>query len=811
MAPQEPRPRRQQADACINEVGFNRGATSASLEISGPYSTVISRRGIQRGIALARRPCRRHSADDSYGFTVVVRNTCRDGGIASGLWLGVTATCPTVLSARQRFAPLDFAADVPNSCVVGGEGVLWDGRECIAANWQSSELVDGDELSFLITSHASLRVLVNGKLMVAAPKVYIPRDRPLYPLLQLHGATQAVEFVSGFAPKPSNSSPSHRNKAQQDLRGSSRPSPSSCSTASPSPNKSASLERSGHSTCSLPRHGPSSGVSQEFRRLSAPASSSRSPNNRFCVKSNDRTPSPGQAVPKDLPSVISEVGHSTGDSLADRSDGMLHPTKLNDRTTSLSGLSSHRSLQGGRPISSRKGGVPTQPDDHLVSVSSLPASGSSAHVQGHVDSPIAGRKSLSATHGAFPASARSMASSDGAGVPRAHSTDGRTASKECSGHVSVPKAHSADSRSASKERTGHINVPKAHSADSTSASEERSGHVSVPKANSADSRAASKKRSGHVSASARENRSTAAECSSEKESLHAGSRSSSKEREHSQTPSRLGNDLCRRPESQRRAISATHRHACIPSAISSRTGGHIGGHAAGHLAGGGKEKKHRSVQDVVPLQDRCGRPNIPLIVGGDGQCTRPSTERDRTVKSQSRSTSNMMHGLPSAKRVPANEDEALLSRGLAELMFIGQAGGGPPLNSHSKQDECYYTTARRWTDLQKSLTCPHESLHKARAEAVRELVQELADAKKHRDRALAKLKAAEKRMTASASGGQQLEVEVKTLQAQLHQLTVSHQQSKSIMAALTEEVHVSKSAKKSRPASELAVADPVEK
>lgn len=99
---------------------------------------------------------------------------------------------------------MDFAADVPDSCVAGGEGVLWDGEECLDVSWGTGHLARGDEVTVLLSQHGAFRVCVNGTSVAFAPKVHVPLQGPLYPLLELMGATQGIELR---CPEPAPPSP----------------------------------------------------------------------------------------------------------------------------------------------------------------------------------------------------------------------------------------------------------------------------------------------------------------------------------------------------------------------------------------------------------------------------------------------------------------------------------------------------------------------------------------------------------------------------------------------------------------------------
>jgi len=182
-------------------VGFHRRATSDSLVLSGSGQAVASRRGIPRGIAIGRSPCHR-KADGSKGFSIVVR-AVEAQHFSSGLWLGMTLTTPDHLAAMNaRGEPLDFAADVPDCFSAGGEGYVWDGQEFLEARWDTGRLVCGDEIDVFVSPHGKFSVSVNGRSVISGLQVSIPVGKPLYPLVELHGATQAVELLRGEAPVP---------------------------------------------------------------------------------------------------------------------------------------------------------------------------------------------------------------------------------------------------------------------------------------------------------------------------------------------------------------------------------------------------------------------------------------------------------------------------------------------------------------------------------------------------------------------------------------------------------------------------------
>lgn len=174
-------------------VGFHRKATSETLALSGPGQAVAMRRGIKRGIAIGRAPCR-HRSGAGWVFVVCVKQVNWDH-FSSGLWVGLTASTPQFLIELLSSGSLDFAADVPDSCVVGGEGVLWDGLECTGVDWHTGKLEMGDEIRVSMSVRGNFRVTLNGKTVVSVNKVYLPQNKPLYPLVELHGSTEAVELL----------------------------------------------------------------------------------------------------------------------------------------------------------------------------------------------------------------------------------------------------------------------------------------------------------------------------------------------------------------------------------------------------------------------------------------------------------------------------------------------------------------------------------------------------------------------------------------------------------------------------------------
>mmetsp|Transcript_40986 Transcript_40986/g.73727 ORF Transcript_40986/g.73727 Transcript_40986/m.73727 type:complete len:738 (-) Transcript_40986:99-2312(-) len=183
------------------EIGFHRKATSETLALSGTGQSIAMRRGIKRGLAIGRQPCRHRSGIGNAGwaYVVMVRQVNWEH-FSSGLWVGLTASTPQTLIGLLAEGSLDFAADVPDTVVVGGEGVLWDGAECVGVDWHTGKLEMGDEIRVSMSMRGDFRVKVNGKVVVSVSKVYVPHNRPLYPLVELHGSTEAVELLSDELP-----------------------------------------------------------------------------------------------------------------------------------------------------------------------------------------------------------------------------------------------------------------------------------------------------------------------------------------------------------------------------------------------------------------------------------------------------------------------------------------------------------------------------------------------------------------------------------------------------------------------------------
>ncbi|CAE8633815.1 unnamed protein product [Polarella glacialis] len=179
-------------------VGFHRRATSDSLLLSGPGQAVATRKGIPRGIAVGRAPCPYQAASCGWGFTVAILAVEDTQHFTSGLWVGFTATSPVAFAELRtgRGVAVDFAADVPDSCVAGGEGVLWNGVECLEVPWDTGALCEGDEVSAFISSSGEFYVRVKGKTVASGVKVKIPLRGQLYPLVELRGRTKAVQLIS---------------------------------------------------------------------------------------------------------------------------------------------------------------------------------------------------------------------------------------------------------------------------------------------------------------------------------------------------------------------------------------------------------------------------------------------------------------------------------------------------------------------------------------------------------------------------------------------------------------------------------------
>lgn len=176
-------------------VGFHWRATSGTLALSGHGQSVVTRKGIPRGIAVGRAPCQQQ-ADGSRGFGLVVR-ALDTHPFSSGLWVGMTTTCPGLLAQRhaEGEAALDFAADVPDSIAAGGEGYVWDGQEFVECGWNTGRLERGDEIYASVSAAGEFSVWVNGDAVVFGCPIHLPPHRALYPLVELHGATLAAELL----------------------------------------------------------------------------------------------------------------------------------------------------------------------------------------------------------------------------------------------------------------------------------------------------------------------------------------------------------------------------------------------------------------------------------------------------------------------------------------------------------------------------------------------------------------------------------------------------------------------------------------
>ncbi|CAE7242055.1 unnamed protein product [Symbiodinium natans] len=175
----------------LQGLGFHRRASSESLVLSGHSQATASRKGVPRGIAIARAPCpvRGSSTTLGWAFSLLIADV--DSGLSSGLWVGLTMTSPDSLALRPD---VDFAADVPDSVVAGGEGTLWDGSECQYISWDTSQLQVGDQVHVFLSAAGEFQVRVNGK-SVAGCQVWLPLRGPFYPLVELRGSTKAVELV----------------------------------------------------------------------------------------------------------------------------------------------------------------------------------------------------------------------------------------------------------------------------------------------------------------------------------------------------------------------------------------------------------------------------------------------------------------------------------------------------------------------------------------------------------------------------------------------------------------------------------------
>ncbi|CAE7821666.1 unnamed protein product [Symbiodinium sp. KB8] len=174
--------------------GFHRRASSQSLTLSGRSQATASRKGVSRGIAIARAPCpacRGSSTALGWGFSLLIADVDTESGLSSGLWVGLTMTSPDSLALRP--GDMDFAADVPDSVVAGGGGALWDGNQCHDITWDTSQLQVGDQVHVFLSA-GEFQVRLNGRT-VAACEASLPLRGPFYPLVELRGCTKAVELL----------------------------------------------------------------------------------------------------------------------------------------------------------------------------------------------------------------------------------------------------------------------------------------------------------------------------------------------------------------------------------------------------------------------------------------------------------------------------------------------------------------------------------------------------------------------------------------------------------------------------------------
>mmetsp|Transcript_5087 Transcript_5087/g.12142 ORF Transcript_5087/g.12142 Transcript_5087/m.12142 type:complete len:119 (-) Transcript_5087:187-543(-) len=95
-------------------------------------------------------------------------------------------------------APPDSSDEVPSSWLAGLDGAVWDGRQWGMCPWQPSKLAVGDVVVVSVTEEQIMQILINHEV-VASVQVGVGPEVPLYPLLELAGATLGGKFYTGNA------------------------------------------------------------------------------------------------------------------------------------------------------------------------------------------------------------------------------------------------------------------------------------------------------------------------------------------------------------------------------------------------------------------------------------------------------------------------------------------------------------------------------------------------------------------------------------------------------------------------------------
>lgn len=122
----------------------------------------------------------------------------RSEEMPDGLTVGVTATVPTAIQEIP-----ETAEHIPQTWAVGYDGQLWDAATggLSRVDWDPRSLAAGDVVGVLVTaSEGELLVFHNGVACCPGPRGIPVGAMPLYPVVDLLGAAQAVRWRAGARP-----------------------------------------------------------------------------------------------------------------------------------------------------------------------------------------------------------------------------------------------------------------------------------------------------------------------------------------------------------------------------------------------------------------------------------------------------------------------------------------------------------------------------------------------------------------------------------------------------------------------------------
>jgi len=189
------------------EVGpFSEEACGANIGISEDGYVAERCCGCRDAAAVGSRPLERQAR--GLYFEIKVRQTV-DGWLG-GLGIGVTHTPPGTLPKLP-----DKALALPETFIAGYSGSVYLNGTEQRTSWQPENLKIGQHVGLLITGDGRehFKVFIDGveRLHVDGADLHAfgLRDAPLFPVLDIHNATQCVELIPG-AMAPSASAPGHK-------------------------------------------------------------------------------------------------------------------------------------------------------------------------------------------------------------------------------------------------------------------------------------------------------------------------------------------------------------------------------------------------------------------------------------------------------------------------------------------------------------------------------------------------------------------------------------------------------------------------